>query len=171
MNESATRFTQRYARYTLNPLDDSFIRFAGPHQAPWEEDTEIKDISLTGLCFTTPSILAPKIGEIIKIQFRTPEDQEMASFALVTRIELVTAEKFLVAVKFYKMNMDQRVQLASGLAKKIKQQVEKNRALSWSAVGRFMVQNFRKLLMWVPLLMLFAWIYALTKPLSVTLFK
>ncbi|RYZ81252.1 MAG: PilZ domain-containing protein, partial [Proteobacteria bacterium] len=72
MNQNLARFHARSPRYILNTQDDSLIRVAGPRQVPWEEGTEIKNVSLTGLAFTAPGDLCPILGEIIKIQFLIP---------------------------------------------------------------------------------------------------
>ena len=91
---------------------------------PWEEGTEIKNISLTGLAFTAPSDLCPLLGEVIKIQFEVPGSKPMACYAVVTRIDPMKNQKMLVAVHFYKLEMAQRIALAQGLSRKLKDQVD-----------------------------------------------
>jgi len=121
MNQNLARFHARSPRYILNTEDDSLIRVAGPRQIPWEEGTEIKNVSLTGLAFTAPDDLCPVLGEIIKIQFQAPGGKQMASYAIVTRLDPVpVTAKILVGLHFYKMEMGHRVVLAQGLARKIK---------------------------------------------------
>jgi hypothetical protein len=120
MNQNLARYHARSPRYILNTEDDSLIRVAGPRQVPWEEGTEIKNVSLTGLAFVAPDDLCPVLGEIIKIQFLVPGSKQMASYAIVTRLDSIEQSKILVGLHFYKMEMGHRVALAQGLARKIK---------------------------------------------------
>jgi PilZ domain len=124
MAQGLARYHGRSPRYILNTQDDSLIRVAGPRQMPWEEGTEIKNISLTGLGFTAPSDLCPLLGEVIKIQFEVPGSQPMACYAVVTRIDPLKQQKMLVGVHFYKLEMAQRIALAQGLSRKLKDQVD-----------------------------------------------
>lgn len=115
---SLARYHGRAPRYILNTQDDYLVRVAGPKQVPWEEGTEILNVSLTGLAFTAPSDLCPLLGEVIKIQFTPPGGQQMACYAIVTRLESKSDQLTLVGVHFYKLEMSQRIVLAQGLAKK-----------------------------------------------------
>ncbi|GIL16434.1 MAG: hypothetical protein BroJett040_01850 [Oligoflexia bacterium] len=126
MTGNLARYHARAPRYILQPQDNTLIRVAGPQQIPWEEGTEIKNISLTGLAFTAPSDLCPTVGEIIKIEYEIPGQERMACYSLVTRLEPMGSSELLVGVKFYKMDMPQRIILAQGLALKIRDQQLKN---------------------------------------------
>ncbi|WII71289.1 PilZ domain-containing protein [Bdellovibrio sp. 22V] len=118
---SLARYHGRSPRYILNTEDDSLIRVAGPKQVPWEEGTEIKNVSLTGLAFTAPDDLCPLLGEVVKIQFTPPGSKQMACYGIVTRLENITDSRTLVGVHFYKLEMSQRIVLAQGLARKFKE--------------------------------------------------
>jgi hypothetical protein len=120
MSQSLAKYHARSPRYILNTHDDSLVRVAGPQQIPWEEETEIKNVSLTGLAFTAPEDLCPVLGEVIKVQFVVPGSQQMACHAIVTRLEPDRNQTILVAVHFYKLEMAHRIVLAQGLARKIK---------------------------------------------------
>lgn len=122
---SLARYHGRSPRYILNTEDDSLVRVAGPKQTPWEEGTEIKNISLTGLAFTAPDDLCPLLGEVIKIQFTPPGSRQMACYAIVTRLDNISAARVLVGVHFYKLEMSQRIVLAQGLARKFKETQER----------------------------------------------
>lgn len=124
MVQGLAKYHGRSPRYILNTQDDSLIRVAGPRQMPWEEGTEIRNISLTGLAFTAPSDLCPLLGEVIKIQFEVPGSKAMACYAVVTRIDPLKGQKMLVGVHFYKLEMPQRIALAQGLSRKLKDQVD-----------------------------------------------
>lgn len=113
------RYVARSPRYILQPEDNTLIRVAGPQQTPWEEGTQIQNVSLSGLAFTAPSDLCPVIGEIIKIQFEAPGKSQMACFGLVSRLERGGA-RTVVGVKFLKLEFAQRVYLAQALTSKLK---------------------------------------------------
>jgi hypothetical protein len=125
MTQSLAKYHIRSPRYILQPEDNTIIRVAGPNQIPWEEGTEIKNISLTGIAFTVPLDLCPSIGEFIKIQYSAPGAQQMACYALVTRIEDYSQNLTLVGVKFYRVDLAHRVLLAQSLALKLKDQQTK----------------------------------------------
>lgn len=120
MTQGLAKYHARSPRYILNTEDDFLIRVAGPQQTPWEEGTEIKNVSLSGLAFTAPEDLCPVLGEVIKIQFSVPGSKQMACYAIVTRLDAVSELRYLVGVHFYKLEMPQRIILAQGLSSKFK---------------------------------------------------
>lgn len=121
MAGNLARYHGRSPRYILDAEDDSLIRIAGPQQIPWEEGTQIQNISLTGLSFTAPDDLSPILGEVIKIQFRLPTGKQIASHSIVTRLEHRKRNHLvLVGVHFYKMDTLTRVNLAKSLIYKLK---------------------------------------------------
>lgn len=122
MPQSLAKYHIRSPRYILQPEDNTIIRVAGPKQIPWEEGTEIKNISLTGIAFTTPADLCPSIGEFVKIQYSVPGSQQLACHALVTRLDDFSNSQTLVGVKFYRVELAQRVLLAQSLALKLRNQ-------------------------------------------------
>jgi hypothetical protein len=124
MTEPLPKYFTRSPRYILQPDEDTLIRVAGPHQWPWEERTEIKDISLTGLAFTAPNDLTPLIGELIKIQFTVPGSVQTACFGLVSRLEPHGSQEMMVGVEFRKLEAAQRFILAQSLARKLRSQAD-----------------------------------------------
>lgn len=134
MTQSLAKYHARSPRYILQPQDNTLIRVAGPRQTPWEEGTDIKNISLSGLAFTAPVELCPIVGEFIKIQFQVPSASQMACYGLVTRLEPLGKTEILVGVQFYKLEMPHRIALLQGLAQRLKDQQQKNQTLQ---EGRF----------------------------------
>ncbi|MFN7903748.1 MAG: PilZ domain-containing protein [Pseudobdellovibrionaceae bacterium] len=118
MPQSLTKYLMRSPRYTLKPEDNSLVRVVGPKQEPWEEYTDIHNVSLTGLSFTVDAHLCPRLGEVIKLQFTVPSSQEMACFAIVTRLEQISTDITMVGIHFYKLDIAQRINLARGLTEK-----------------------------------------------------
>jgi len=114
------KYLNRSPRYTLNTQDNCLIRYSGNERWPWEEKTEIKNISLTGLSFSAPADLVPNIGEIIKIQFSVPGGQQMACYAVVIRMDPGGDFETSVAVHFYKLDRLQRLNLLQGLTHTVK---------------------------------------------------
>jgi c-di-GMP-binding flagellar brake protein YcgR len=119
MTTSLARYHARAPRYILDTQDSNLIRLSGAERRSWEENTEIKDISLTGLSFTASADLSPQLGEIIKIQFTVPNSEQMACYAVVIRIEHTSEYENLLGVHFYKLDRLQRLNLVQGLANRI----------------------------------------------------
>lgn len=156
MAQGLARYHGRAPRYILNTQDDSLIRVAGPKQMPWEEGTEIKNISLTGVAFTAPSDLCPLLGEVVKIQFDVPGSQQMACYAIVTRIDPLKSQKMLVGVHFYKLEMSQRIALAQGLSRKLKDQMDQESIVNNAQIN-LTTQDFLKVLFMSALLAGWSW--------------
>lgn len=119
MSGSLARYHARSPRYILDTQDNNLIRFSGAERLPWEEKTELRNVSLTGLSFICASDLSPQLGEIIKIQFAVPGSETMACYAIVIRITQDDSYSNEVAVHFYKLDRLQRINLVQGLAQKV----------------------------------------------------
>lgn len=119
MDGPLARYISRSPRYILQAQDNTLIRVAGPHQTPWEEGTEIKNVSLSGLAFTAANDFCPQVNETIKIQFEAPGAKQFACFATVSRIETGPTMS-LVAVRFQQLEFAQRLYLQKSVSKKIK---------------------------------------------------
>ena len=140
MTTSLARYHARAPRYILDTHDESLIRLSGAEQLAWEENTELRDVSLTGLSFTAPQDLSPQIGEVIKIQFSVPSSSQMACYAVVTRIEKINMLDNLIGVHFYKLDRTQRLNIVHGLANKIKvstDNTKEEQKLTWSLLSFF----------------------------------
>lgn len=146
MTQTLPKYHSRTARYILQPQDNTFIRVAGPRQTPWEEGTEIQNISLSGLAFTAPMELCPVVGEFIKIQFEAPGQQQMACYGLVTRIEPHGKTEMVVGIQFHNLEMPQRLVLLQGLAQRLKtQQNNKIEKSSWPIFWSLARKNWKAL--------------------------
>lgn len=135
MTQSLARYHARSPRYFLNTEDDCLVRVAGPRQVPWEEGTEIRNVSLTGLAFTAPEDLCPLLGEVIRIQFSVPGGKQMACHAIVTRLEEDRDGVMQVGVHFYRLDMSHRIMLAQGLSRKFREQMARRGALPTQKTG------------------------------------
>ena len=119
MSGSLARYHARSPRYVLDTQDNSLIRYSGAERLPWEEKTELRNVSLTGLTFICANDLSPQLGEIIKIQFSVPGSESMACYAIVIRIAPEDKYSNEIAVHFYKLDRIQRINLVQGLASKM----------------------------------------------------
>ncbi len=119
MTTSLARYHARAPRYVLDTIDNNLVRFSGAERRSWEENTEIRDISLTGLSFTAPTDLSPQLGEMIKIQFSVPGSEQMACYAVTIRIEKLDPYENLIGVHFFKLDRMQRLNLVQGLSAKV----------------------------------------------------
>lgn len=156
MTQSLAKYHARSPRYILQPQDSTLIRVAGPRQIPWEEGTDIKNISLSGLAFTAAHELCPIVGEFIKIQFEVPGSKQMACYGLVTRLEPLGKTEMLVGIQFYKLEMPHRIVLLQGLAQKLKDQQHKNQVLeSENPIRRKLITHWKSVV--AMLLFLASW--------------
>ena len=120
MTGSLACYHARSPRYILDTQDNNLIRYSGAERLSWEEKTELKNVSLTGLSFTSARDLSPQLGEIIKIQFQVPQAETMACYAVVIRIQSIDEGGMNeISVHFYKLDRLQRINLVQGLAQKL----------------------------------------------------
>jgi hypothetical protein len=124
MTQQLSQYFQRAPRYVLLPQDNCLIRLAGPKQIPWEEGTEIKDVSTTGLSFTAASDLSPTLGETIRVEFTVPGSQQMACYAKVVRLQTLTEKDNLIGIEFDMLNSPQKQNLQSGLKTRANADIE-----------------------------------------------
>lgn len=117
MNQTLPKYINRAPRYTLQTNEKTLVRYAGPKRIPWEEGTEIQDISLTGLAFTAPIELAPEEKEAIKVEFTDPLGKQLACLARVTRVERIK-DMVLVACEFEDLFTAQKFMLSQTLKRK-----------------------------------------------------
>lgn len=166
MTPVLSKYQQRAARYILQPQDNTLIRVAGPSQTPWEEATEIQNISLTGLSFTAPSELCPLLGELIKLQFQVPGSAQMACFGLVTRIEPVGQSTMKVGIQFKKLELAHRIVLAQALANKLREQQNNQEKVNFKLILKYkwpqVLFGFLALCLWVALFYVFSIILSKT---------
>ncbi len=131
------KYHGRAPRYVLNTEDNNLIRFSGSDRWSWEEKTEIRNVSLTGLSFVAPADLSPLLGEIIKIQFVVSGAKQMACYAIVIRIDKDSEFENSVAVHFYKLDRLQRINLLQGLSQKNTTVTTNTRSGQLSANSKF----------------------------------
>ena len=148
MTGSLARYHARQPRYILNATDNNLIRYSGAERYSWEEKTELKNISLTGLTFTAPIDIKPQLGEVIKLQFEVPGSEAMACHAIVTRIEHINSYDCEIAIHFYKLERLQRINLVQGLTiknslnKKVEEKIDSGKIRQYFNVAALLTAAF-----------------------------
>lgn len=158
MSGSLARYHARSPRYILDTQDNNLVRFSGAERLPWEEKTELRNVSLTGLSFVCANDLSPQLGEIIKIQFSVPGSETMACYAIVIRIAAEDDHNNEIAVHFYKLDRLQRINLVQGLAIKMNSQNLKVTATNYRKLSEhflYLSLMFFSILSWLVLMNLY----------------
>lgn len=140
------KYIQRPPRYVLQTEEKTLVRFAGPQRDPWEEGTEIFDISLTGLAFLAPSELSPTLNEIIKVEFQEPGGKQLACLARVVRLEQ-RRDDVLVACEFDDRFTAQKFILSRSLKSKFVEQRKRERSLNFQ-LGLMLILKNKKRALW-----------------------
>ncbi len=158
MTGSLARYHARSPRYILDTQDNNLIRYSGAERLSWEEKTELKNVSLTGLSFTSARDLSPQLGEIIKIQFQVPLAETMACYAVVIRIQSIDESGMNeISVHFYKLDRLQRINLVQGLAQKIDGDLKANpkpKPSYWGSIPSLIMMTF-SVAIWLILMKLY----------------
>jgi hypothetical protein len=93
MSAASSRFYPRAPRYTLKANDETTMRFALMQTRGAALDTELQNVSKSGLKFCIFNDEVPRRGldegDMIKIEFKIPSGKQIACFATVTRVEQV----------------------------------------------------------------------------------
>jgi hypothetical protein len=159
MTQTLARYHSRAPRYILQPEDNTLIRVAGPLQTPWEEATEIQDISLSGLAFTAPAELCPLVGEFIKVQFSLPQAAQMACYGLVTRLEKTSNSMMLVGIEFRKLELAHRIVLTQSLSRKMKEQITRQQRASIRPFWHTLALHWKKVILAIAALIAWGFLF------------
>lgn len=142
-------------RYTLRAHDAKGMRFSRKRKGAEIFDTEIVNISETGLAFRSLAEHAPNIGETIKVEFHVPGDRyQLAWFATVIWLETPfnmayrRKEKVKAGIQFHDLPRRHRDILSQGLRSKFHQLVVEERR---QKVISF-VQSLPEAAMWIAIL-------------------
>ena len=130
----ARKFVARSPRYTLQPTDNRYIRFAREDEFGNTHTTIFIDISTTGLAFVIDRDQAPHLSDLIKVEIPLEDGQSVAWWARVVRVEEYTIKKWymkrenfagqnpvLVAVQFEKLPVGHTVIIRKALDHKFKE--------------------------------------------------
>lgn len=172
MGEILKRFIPRAPRYVLRPEDAQLLYFAHKEQVGVKYPTKILNVSETGIAFLVYKSTAPRIGDVIKIEFPVPGAEQIAWWGHVVRLEEYTDEpwwsetdetssstEILVGVSFHHLPEGHRKEIRDGLWKRYQDLIQEHRRLRREAFAQFIKDNFWNLVLFM--LCTFAGILAL----------
>ncbi len=89
MAESIRKYVARAPRYVLRPQDRNIMRFSLEAESDGNgiEQTTLLNLSESGLAFLVESGHEPGLGDHIKVEIPIPGGEQIAWWAVVTRIE------------------------------------------------------------------------------------
>ncbi len=132
MAEALKRYIARAPRYTLTPEDNKLLYFAENTLQSKKRETELVDVSASGLTFLTDRDYAPALGDMIKIEFTSPGGEKVAWWARAVRIEeyqgygwwRASADEdhedlVIVAIQFRDMPEAHRARIQTGIKKRL----------------------------------------------------
>lgn len=178
MSSRAVKFIPRATRYTLSPSDNRYLRYAHDNDLGHTFTTRFVDISQTGLAFITDRENAPRLSDLIKIEIPLQENNTIAWWARVVRVEEYAAHKWylnakdfqsenqvLVAVVFYDLPPAHSRQIRETLDKKFTEMQAAARHERMQNITKFIVEQMWLILFYTSLVLATIWLlYFLSKP-------
>jgi hypothetical protein len=162
MGDPAKKFVPRAPRYILGPGDNQVIRFAflETKGATAALRTSMVNLSETGLAFLVDPVLAPELGETIKIEIPVPGGGNIAWFGQVVRIEMFqsrkwwfansdrpTQERIMVGVRFEELPHGHQKSIRQGLEKSFLEALRTERHRKVQYWKHYLVMNGPKILL------------------------
>lgn len=178
MSSRATKFYARAPRYTLSPSDNRFFRYAHETEQGRSHTTRILDLSLTGLAFITDLEFAPRISELIKVEIPLSENETIAWWARVVRVEEYEPQKWymkkedfsdgnqvMVAISFHDLPAGHAQQIRETLDKKFNELSAAERIKRRKMMAAFVANQAWRILFYLSLTAATVWLlYSLSRP-------
>lgn len=186
MGQVAKKYIERATRYTLVASDKKNLKFAIEGDKSRIFTTSLVNISLSGLAFVTEASSAPKLNDIIKLEFSIPGGEQVAWWAKVVRIEVhrdnnwkhsshlnFAPKEKLIAVRFEQVPEKMKIAIHKGVITKTQEQ---KRIMIWKTYSssalslasntiKFYKRHGRKALFFtLCTLLTFALLYVLSRP-------
>lgn len=175
---NARKFVNRAPRYTLQPSDNRYLRYAGENEHGHTHTTLFIDISATGLAFITDRAVAPHISEKIKVEIPLEDGQSVAWWGRVVRVEeyaphrwymkgsQVAAEnQVLVAVNFEGLPTGHTTAIRQALDKKFDDLYRAQRIQKAKQISIFIAEQFWRLLLYAACIIGMVWfLYHISQP-------
>jgi hypothetical protein len=161
MGEILRKFKPRAPRYVLRPNDAQLLFFAHQGQSPESKyPTKIVNVSETGIAFVVYKSTAPRIGDLIKIEFPVPGAEQIAWWARVVRLEefnigpwwresneTSSQSEVLVAVNFEHLPVGHRREIQKGLWSRYQDLIREHRRRQRQAAVDFAKNHFWNLVL------------------------
>ena len=170
----AHRYYNRSKRYDMEQNDLRHMRLVRePLTAPAHYETEILNVSETGIAFLMKIKEVPNVGEMLMLEFTPPGGNRIAWYGKVVRIELPQdraawksfSTMALVAVQFHKMPSAFRHEIREGLDIKFRQIEFRKRKEKFIAYAMWMQKHWKKILLYAFSLLFTAMtLYMLSRP-------
>lgn len=178
MSSRAVKFISRAPRYTLNANDNRFMRYAPHHDKGHSYTTRFVDISQTGLAFITDRENAPKLSDLIKVEIPLNEQNSIAWWARVVRVEEYAPHKWymkskglqdenqvLVAIVFHELPPSHVRQIRQTLDQKFAEVRALERREKMKHLTRYLVEQAWKILIYLSLIAATLWfLYYFSRP-------
>lgn len=178
MSSRAAKFISRATRYTLNPNDNRFLRYAHHNDNGRTFTTRFVDISQTGLAFITDNENAPRLSDLIKIEIPLDANNTIAWWARVVRVEEYAPHKWylkaddfqsenqvLVAIVFHELPPAHSRLIRETLDKKFAEMHEINRRERMQNITKYMAEQIWLILLYASLIFATGWLlYFLSRP-------
>jgi hypothetical protein len=178
MGSRARKFVPRAPRYELNAKDNRFLRFAHNNEPGQSYTTQFIDISQTGLAFITDQDNAPRVSELIKVEIPLENNQSIAWWARVVRVEEYAPHKWylkkehfhgsdqvLVAITFHDLPPAHARQIRETLNLKFDEMFRTERRHKMQQMAVFVVSEFWRLFLYgLCIIATFALLYYLSRP-------
>lgn len=166
-------YIKRAPRYVLNANDNRFMRFARESVFNRTYTTEIVNLSETGMAFVVDRSLVPDLGEQMKIEFTPPNQEQIAWFARVVRIELpedisgwkIQSREARVALQFENLPPAHLQAIRHGLREQFERLAFERKMQTYREIGLWLKQNASKIAVYAAAsLIVFSILYSLTRP-------
>ena len=162
LGSEAYKYGRTSPRYRPSKQEGVVVRFYSS-QANRIVTTRIYDISETGIAFTTSFKLAPRVGEVIKLDFRTLGSVQIACLGKVVRTEDPSPnsswarfpDTIKVGIQFYRMPKTYSKLLSDSLTHVFKTQnvtirhQAPRRKINFNFADMWLVKNFYSIVMTV----------------------
>lgn len=156
MSSSANKFMDREPRYVLTESDSRFLCFISHRNRKRSYAVNFTNISTTGLAFVIEDVLAPDLGEFIKLEFTVPGYEQIACIGRVVRLEHYLTPALnrpnapslvLVALVFENLSKAHQKALQFGLEKKIRTQQIAQLRNHWGSFIAWMITYSKMIFM------------------------
>ena len=166
MGDAVRKMVPRAPRYILGPGDNQVVRFsfADTKGGNAALQTSMVNLSETGVAFLIDPVLAPELGETVKIEIPIPGADQIAWFAQVVRIEMYEPRQWwffkpdqtqqqdrarvLVGLRFEELPFGHQKAIRKGLEKSFLEALRAERQRKLQYWKHFLFINGPKILLW-----------------------
>lgn len=178
MAQLLRKFIPRAPRYTLGPDDNQSFRFALNSNSQNSYSTRFVNVSESGLAFITSKDSSPHVGELIKVEFPVPGSEQVAWFARVVRVEIISGGpwwkaadyeednlEILVAIRFINLPQGHKQAIRQGLETRYFEIQKEKRKLQAQRFMNTIAEHYKKIFVYLLCLAsALAFMYYITRP-------